>query len=64
MQFLTKVIIFRCFDGCSVWPPQILQVQGKMSTVQPVFPDYLSVSYDYALCEDFTFHFASSFLQM
>ena len=32
---------------CSVRPPQIFQVQAKISTVRPVFPDYLSVSYDY-----------------
>ena len=46
-QFLAKVAIFRCFDVCSVWPPQIFQVQAKISTVRSVFPDYLSVSYDY-----------------
>ena len=28
-------------------PPQIFRVQAKISTVRPVFPDYLSVSYDY-----------------
>ena len=46
-QFLAKVAIFCCFDVCSVRPPQIFQVQAKISTVLPVFPDYLSVSYDY-----------------
>ena len=44
---LAKVAIFCCFDVCSVWPPQIFQVQAKISTVRPVFPDYLSVSYNY-----------------
>ena len=46
-QFLRKAIIFRCFDVSPVRPPQIFQVQPKISTVRPVFPDYLSVSYDY-----------------
>ena len=45
-QFLAKVAIFRCFDVCSVRPPQIFQVQAKISTVWPVFPDYISVLYD------------------
>ena len=45
--FLAKVAIFRCFDVCSVLPTQIFKVQAKLSTVRPVFPDYLSVSYDY-----------------
>ena len=35
------------FDVCLVRSLQIFQVQGKISTVRPVFPDYLSVSYDY-----------------
>ena len=51
-QFLAKVAIFRCFDVCSVRPPQIFQVQAKVSTVRLVFPDYLSVSYDYAAVEN------------
>ena len=46
-QFLTKVIIFCYFDVCSVSPPQVFQVQAKILTVRPVFPDYLSVSYGY-----------------
>ena len=46
-QFLGKIAIFCCFDVCSVRPPQTFQVQAKISTVQPVFPDYLSVSCDY-----------------
>ena len=46
-QFLRKATIFRCFDVSSVRPPQIFQVQAKISTVRPVFPNYLSVSYDY-----------------
>ena len=37
-----------CFDVCSVRPPQIFPVQAKISTVRPVFPNYISVSYDYA----------------
>ena len=45
-----KATIFRCFDLFSVRPPQIFQVQAKTSTIQPIFPDYLSVSYDYGLC--------------
>ena len=44
----SKVPIFRCFDVCSVRPHQTFQVQSKISTVRPVFPDYLSVSCDYA----------------
>ena len=43
----TKVAIFFCFDVCSVRPPRIFQVQRKTSTVQPVFRDYLTVSFDY-----------------
>ena len=46
-QFFTKVSIFCCFDVCSVRSPQIFQVQAKISTVRPVFLDYLSVSNDY-----------------
>ena len=48
-QFLTKVTIFRCLDVCSVRPPQIFQVQAKNIHSTTVFPDYLSVSYGYAL---------------
>ena len=47
-QSLAKVATFRCFDVCSVWTPQIFQVQAKASTVRSVSLDYLSVSYDYA----------------
>ena len=43
-QFVPKVAIFRCFDVCSVWPPQIFKVQAKISTVRPVLPAYLPVS--------------------
>ena len=50
-HFLAKVTIFCCFDVSSVWPPQIFQVQAKISTVRPVFPDYLSISYDYDYIE-------------
>ena len=46
-QFLTKATIFLCFGACSVRPPQIFQVEPKISAVRPVLPDYLSVSYDY-----------------
>ena len=42
-----KATIFCCFDVFSVRPPQIFHVQTKISTKRPVFPDYLSVSYDY-----------------
>ena len=38
---------FLLFDVCSIRPPQIFQVQATTSTVRPVFPDYLSVTYDY-----------------
>ena len=46
-QLLTKSTISRCFHVYSVQPPQIFQVQVKISTVQPMFPDYLTVCYDY-----------------
>ena len=46
-QLLTKVTIFCCCDVCSVQPPQIFKVQAKISIVWPMFPDYLSFSYDY-----------------
>ena len=36
-QFLTKVAIFRCFDVCSVRPPQIFQVQTKKQQYGPCF---------------------------
>ena len=37
-----------CYNNVySVRPPQTFQVQAKISTVQLVFADYLSVSYDY-----------------
>ena len=38
---------FRCFDVFSVWLPQKFQVQEKISTIPTMFPDCLSVSYDY-----------------
>ena len=44
---------FRCFNVFPVQPPQNFQVQAKISTILPVFPDYLSVSYDYGI---FNFH--------
>ena len=31
----------------SLWQPQIFQVQAKLLTIRPVFPYYLSVSYNY-----------------
>ena len=40
---------FVVFDVCSVRPVQIFQVQAKISTLRPVFPDYLSVSLDATL---------------
>ena len=43
--------MFGCFDVYSVRPSQIFQVQAKISTVRPVFSDYLSVSYDYGVNE-------------
>ena len=48
-QFLTKVAVFRCFYVCYARPPQVFQVQAKISTLRPVFPDYLSISYDYGI---------------
>ena len=48
-QFLTKPTIFRCFDICSVRPPQIFQVKAKMSTVRALLPHQLYISYDYGL---------------
>ena len=43
-QFLSKATIFCCFHVFSVRSPQIFQVQAKISTIGPVFPEYLSVS--------------------
>ena len=45
-QFVIKVAILCCFDVWSVRPPQIFHVEAKISTVRPVFSDYLSISYD------------------
>ena len=52
-HFLTKATIFCCFDVFSVRPPQTFQVQAKISTIRPAFPDYLSVSdyYDIMYCD-------------
>ena len=33
-------------EELTVQPPEIFQVQAKVSTIRPVFPDYLSVTYD------------------
>ena len=52
-QSFTKVTIFCYFDVCSVRPPKIFHIQGKISTVQSVFPDYLSLSYDYDISWNF-----------
>ena len=52
-QFVPKVAIFRCFDVCSVWPPQIFKVQAKISTVRPVLPAYLPVSMTMMPSRDF-----------
>ena len=49
----TKATIFRCFDLCSVRPPQIFQIQAKIWTIRPVFPDYLSVSNGYGFRNKF-----------
>ena len=39
-------------------PPQIFQVQVKILTIQPEFPEYLSISYDYGASNlDKDFHF-------
>ena len=46
-HFLRKANIFCCFDLCSVCPPQIFQVQAKISKVRHVFLDFHSVFYDY-----------------
>ena len=43
-KFLTKVAIFCCFGVFSLRPSHIFQVQAKISTVRPVFPDCISVS--------------------
>ena len=48
-KFSLKAAIFCCFDVRPLKPPQKFQVQAKISTIPPVFPDYLSISYDYGL---------------
>ena len=40
---------FCCFDVFLVRPPQKFQVHDKIPTIRPLFPDYLSVSYDYVV---------------
>ena len=40
---------FHCFDVFPVWPPQKFQVQIKVPTIWPVFPDYIYVFNDYAV---------------
>ena len=39
----------RYFDVFPVGPPQKFQVQDKIPIIRSLFPDYLSVSYDYAV---------------
>ena len=63
-----KPPIFRCFDVFSVRSLEIFQVQAKLSTIRPVFPDYLSISYDYGAVmiifwgfQDFLIYMAKSF---
>ena len=46
-KFLTESNHFCYFDVFPVQPPQKIQVQAKISTILPVFPDYLSVSCEY-----------------
>ena len=45
----------------SVRPPKIFQVQVKMPTIRSVFPDYLSVSYDYG--ENAVYSFINSMIE-
>ena len=40
---------FRSFDVFPVRPARKFQVQAKRPTLRPLFPDRLSVSYDYAV---------------
>ena len=42
-----KATFFRWFDVFSARPPKIFQVQTKISTIRPLFLDYVSVSYNY-----------------
>ena len=42
-----KAAIFLCFDVFPLQPTQKFQVQAKISRIWPVFPDCLSVNYDY-----------------
>ena len=46
-NFSLKAAIFRFFDLFTVRPSQKFQVQAKISTIRSVFPDYLSVSFNY-----------------
>ena len=41
-------LLFRCFS-CITFVSQKFQVQAKIPTIRLLFPDYLSVSYDYAV---------------
>ena len=40
---------FCCFDVFLVRPPQKFQVQAKIPIIRPLFPDYISISYDYTV---------------
>ena len=40
---------FRCFDVFPIRPSQKFQVQAKIPKIRPLFPDNLSISYDYAV---------------
>ena len=48
-----KAAIFRCCDVFLVQPPQDFQVQAQILIIRPVFPDCLSVSYDYLKNQSF-----------
>ena len=50
-----KPLFYCCFDLFSVQPPQIFQAQAKISTIRPVLPKYLSVSYEYEYINWFSY---------
>ena len=58
---LKKPPFLRCFGVCFVQPSQIFQVQTKISTIRPVFPYSLSVSYDYGYINYFNYYNKSGF---
>ena len=45
-KFSLEAAISHCFDVFPVRPLQKFQVQAKLSTIRPVCPDHLSISYD------------------